>query len=209
MKLRGREKNHGPQNVLRSAGAHHRCVPHADHILCKFSIFVLSSASSFEEQSRLHYSSLFAIRSHSRGLFCGSFARLIMGVISSVNDARNTEIFSLHKRKRNFHGYTRPVGLCPPIPLRRPRSNLMIMREPPPWFIPISLRAKCGHSFSCSVPTLSWLFPSHRHWYLCHKISPSSRVHSRFAWITIRIILIKLRPLKQTRFFRNVLFRWI
>jgi len=60
-----------------------------------------------------------------------AFARLIMGVIYSANDARNTEIFSLHKRKRNFHGYTRLVGLCPPIPLRRPRSNLMIMREPP------------------------------------------------------------------------------
>lgn len=114
--------------------------------------------------------------------FVGDFSasaeapRLIMGAISSPGDARNTEIFSQRKRKRNFHGCVRLVGLCPPIPLRRPRSNLMIMRESRPWFIPISLRAKCGHSSFGSVPSpLSWLFPSHWHRYLCRTVKSLRR----------------------------------
>lgn len=54
MKRRGREKSHGPrQNVLRGAeGVRHGCVPHADHISCKFSALALSSASSFGEREK-------------------------------------------------------------------------------------------------------------------------------------------------------------
>lgn len=125
MKRRGREKSHGPrQNVLRGAeGVRHRCVPHADHISCKFSTLALSSASSCAKVGRCRGRPP-PNPSSRRSLPLG-FARTCRECTSSklaranygrekgyffhrAVDARNTEIFSPRKRKRNFHRCTRP-----------------------------------------------------------------------------------------------------